>query len=598
MGNKLTSLSEEVVEKCIACPLCRRECAFLEQYGNPKEIADRIDFKDDATLTLAYECSLCGLCGAVCPVRLEPRDLFLEMRRTAVARGIASFPEHKLLLAYENRGISKRYSYYALPEGCHTVFFPGCALPGTRPKRTFEVYNHLRPLIPGLGIVLDCCTKPSHDLGRQEFFQTAFGEMKDYLFRNGVRTVLTACPNCYRVFKEYGDGLGVKTVYEALAEQGPNKTAVPLGGKPVVLHDPCAIRGEIPVHDTVRDLLQQQGLPVEEMPHHGLKTLCCGEGGAVGLLAPELAGRWGQKRKTEADNRAMITYCVGCSSLLGKLTPTHHLLDLVFDPEATLRGRVKPAGPPWSYWNRLKLKRQITKSVTAPVRRERNLNLEPSDRQGAYWRIGLLLILIGAIIAIRTVGLTRYLEQENLRNLIQNAGLWAPAIYMLTYTLAPALFLPGLPVTIIGGILFGPFWGVVYSIVGATAGACLAFLISRYAARGWIEEKLKSPRWKKLDEGVENQGWKIVALTRLIPLFPFNLLNYAFGLTKIGFVPYALATFLFMLPACIAFIVFSSSLLNLLKGRISGEFLIGLSLLIAVSLIPMVYRKLRKKSPQ
>jgi uncharacterized membrane protein YdjX (TVP38/TMEM64 family)/Fe-S oxidoreductase len=597
MGNKLTNLSEEVVEKCIACPLCRRECAFLEQYGNPKEIADGIDFEDDATLTLAYECSLCGLCGTVCPVHLEPREMFLDMRREAVARGIAPFPEHKMLLAYEKRGISKRYSYYALPEGCTAVFFPGCGLPGTRPERTLQVYNHLASSIPALGIVLDCCTKPSHDLGRQDLFVSVFGEMKDYLSRNGVRSVLTACPNCYRVFKEYGGDLEVKTVYEILAEQEPPVIKGTIE-KPVVIHDPCAIRGEIPVHTAARTLVLARGLAVEEMPHQGINTLCCGEGGAVGLAAPELAGEWGQERKGEAGNRDMITYCVGCANLLGKLTPTHHLLDLTFDPEATRRGRVKPAGPPWTFWNRLKLKRQIKKSVMAPVIRERNLNLEPSDKRGAYWRIGLLLILIGAIIAIRTVGVTRYLEQENLRNLIQEGGLWAPAIYMLTYTLAPALFLPGLPITIIGGILFGPLWGVVYSILGATAGACLAFVISRYAARNWIENKLKSPRWKKLDEGVEKQGWKIVALTRLIPLFPFNLLNYAFGLTKIGFVPYTLATFLFMLPACIAFIVFSSSLLDLLKGRISGEFLIGLSLLIAVSLIPMVYRKFRKKSPQ
>jgi Fe-S oxidoreductase len=64
------------------------------------------------------------------------------------------------------------------------------------------------------------------------------------------------------------------------------------------------------------------------MPHHGTKTLCCGEGGAVGLLAPELAGQWGQKRRAETEDRDLVTYCVGCSRFLGKLTPAAHLLDL------------------------------------------------------------------------------------------------------------------------------------------------------------------------------------------------------------------------------------------------------------------------------
>jgi uncharacterized membrane protein YdjX (TVP38/TMEM64 family)/Fe-S oxidoreductase len=594
MASNLINLSKEVTEKCIECPLCRRDCAFLEKYGNPKEIAAQIDSQDDAPLALAYECSLCGLCGAVCPVDLNPRKLFLEMRREAVTKGIAPFPEHKMLLDYEKRGTSKKYSYYALPEGCEFVFFPGCGLPGTRPKRTLQVFNHLQSYIPSLGIVLDCCTKPSHDLGRQDFFLTMFGEMRDYLVRNGVRTVLTACPNCFRMFKEYGNGLEVKTVYEVLAEQDlPASSAT--AGKPVVIHDPCAIRGEIPVHDAVRTLVRNQGLPVDEMTHHGVKTLCCGEGGAVGLTAPELAGQWGQKRRGEAENREMVTYCVGCSNLLGKLTPTRHLLDLAFEPEATRQGRVKPAGPPLTYWNRIKLKKEIKKTVPAPVSRERILILESPNRKGMTLRMGLVLILMGTIVLMRATGATRYLEQENLRNLIAGVGLWAPALYILTYALAPSLFFPGLPITIIGGILFGPFWGVIYTIFGATAGACLAFLISRYVARDWIETKLKSPRWKKLDEGVERQGWKIVALTRLIPLFPFNLLNYAFGLTKIRFIPYALATLFCMLPACIAFIVFSSSLLDLVKGKVSPSFLVGLLFVLLVSLVPFFYRIWEKR---
>jgi len=123
----------------------------------------------------------------------------------------------------------------------------------------------------------------------------------------------------------------------------------------------------------------------------------------------------------------------------------------------------------------------------------------------------------------------------------------------------------------------------------------LAFLISRYIAREWIEKKLRGPRWRRLDEGVEKNGWKIVAFTRLIPLFPFNLLNYAFGLTKISFLQYAVTTFVCMLPACIAFIVFSSSLLDLIKGKVSPAFVVGLGLVILVSLIPLFYNRYKAK---
>lgn len=208
--------------------------------------------------------------------------------------------------------------------------------------------------------------------------------------------------------------------------------------------------------------------------------------------------------------------------------------------------------------------------------------------------------MLASVAALRITGLSQHLNTETIRSAMAGTGAWAPVIYMLTYTLAPALMLPGLPISLAGGILFGPFWGVVYTITSATAGACLAFLVSRYVAREWVANRLRGPRWRRLDRQVEENGWKIVAFTRLIPLFPFNLLNYAFGLTRIRFAHYAWATFVFMLPATIAFITFSSSLLDLLNGKISADFTAGLLLMAVVSAIPALHRgyAARPETPQ
>ena len=206
----------------------------------------------------------------------------------------------------------------------------------------------------------------------------------------------------------------------------------------------------------------------------------------------------------------------------------------------------------------------------------------------------MLALMACAIAAVHAMGLTRYLEQDSLRRLVGGYGALAPVLYMLAYAIAAVLFIPGLPITIAGGILFGPFWGVVYTITGATLGACIAFVTARYAAGAWVRSKLKGPRWKRLDDAVQRHGWKVVAFTRLIPLFPFTLLNYAFGLTRIKFAHYAAATFVCMLPACIAFIVFASSLLDLITGKISPAFLAGLGLITAVSCIPLIYRRYRR----
>ena len=585
----MTSI-ETVSEKCIECKLCQKECKFLEKYGNPKSIADSFDPAHKKHRATAFECSLCGLCAVVCPVNVNPAQMFMEMRQEVFRLGLGDYPEHSKILDYEKRGTSRRYSYYALPEGCDTVFFPGCTLPGTRPDKVMKLFEHLRQTVPSLGIVLDCCTKPSRDLGRQDHFRSMYGEMEGFLRQNGVRHVLVACPNCYKVFKQHAETISVRTVYELLAESGLPEAATISGT--VTVHDPCAVRFEDSIHNAVRGLIEKKGLTVEEMPHHGSKTLCCGEGGSVGFLAPELARNWSAVRAREAGGRRIISYCAGCVNFLNAVTPTTHVLDIIFDPEAAIEGKAGVSRAPLTYWNRIRLKGKFPGKVDAAVTRERVFAPEMRGAKGSLvFRVLLVAAMLGAILAVRMTGAGRYLEQDTLRSLIEGYGVLAPILYMLVYTAAPALFLPGLPITIAGGILFRPFWGVVYTITGATLGACLAFLISRYLAREWIEGKLKSPRWKKLDEGVDRHGWKVVAFTRLIPLFPFNLLNYAFGLTKVKFLHYAVATFICMLPACIAFIVFSSSLLDIVKGRVSPAFVVGAGLILGVMLIPFLYKR-------
>lgn len=577
-----------VAEHCNSCGECRDACQFLKTYDMPQRLAQSCDPADAQELAFSFECSLCGLCSAVCPNNVDPGAMFLEMRRTAFANGAGIFPEHGGLLGYERKGTSRLFTWYGLPEGCDTVFFPGCALPGTRPAQTKAVFNKLRSLIPNLGIVLDCCTKPSHDLGRQDYFLAMFGELTRFLTDHGVTRVLTACPNCFRVFSHYAPELETETIYETLCTHG-----VPFqegNAAAVTVHDPCVMRFESGVQDAVRSIAACSGLQVEEMPHSGRRAICCGEGGGVAALAPHFAVAWSDLRLGEVAGRPVVTYCAGCANHLGSRTRTSHLVDLVYDRDAALSGKVPVSSAPMTYLNRLLLKRHFRKTLPTRASRERTFTAEV-PRRTRYLPLLIFALVLAAVVAARVAGVSHYLEPERLRGIIAEYGVLAPVVYMLVYAMAPALFLPGLPITIAGGILFGPLWGVVYTITGATAGACVAFLVSRHVARGWVEAKLTGSRWRKLDKEVERHGWKVVAFTRLIPLFPFNLLNYAFGLTKIRFVDYAVTTFICMLPACIAFIVFSSSLLDLLRGKVSGALLLGIVLIVLVSMIPVFYRR-------
>ena len=208
----------------------------------------------------------------------------------------------------------------------------------------------------------------------------------------------------------------------------------------------------------------------------------------------------------------------------------------------------------------------------------------------------LFLLFAGGLILVSWhFDLAALLNEEALRVLLDKAGAWAPFFFLLFYALAPVLFLPGLPITLAAGLLFGPVWGVVYAIVGATIGATLSFLLARYFLQDWVKAKLVGTRFASLYETSAAQGWKLVAFTRLVPLFPFNLLNYAFGITAISLPVYIIVSFFCMLPACIAYVIFGSSLLDLLKGQISPAFFIGVSLIIGLNVGVLIYRKKRGK---
>jgi len=360
-----------VLDRCVKCPKCMAECDFLKKYGTPKAFADACNPSDSHWLLLSYECSLCGLCEAVCPVDLNPADMFLEMRREAVDRGFAPFPEHKTMTDYEKRGTSKRFSYYSLPKGCHTVLFPGCTLPGTRPDATISLYRHLKKADPNLGIVLDCCCKPSHDLGRQSFFETMFNEMKSYLLDHDVKTIIAACPNCFQVFKEYGNPLEVIMVCESLLKQDLPKTGLPIGSPTVSIHDPCVLRHETSIHQAARKIAKARGFAVLEMSHSRERSMCCGEGGSVGFVSEKNSDQWGERCRKEVTGQRLLTYCAGCANALNKKIPTDHLLDAVFNPSAVITRTCRVSKAPWTYLNRLKVKRYLKKNHPAAVKRER-----------------------------------------------------------------------------------------------------------------------------------------------------------------------------------------------------------------------------------
>jgi len=202
------------------------------------------------------------------------------------------------------------------------------------------------------------------------------------------------------------------------------------------------------------------------------------------------------------------------------------------------------------------------------------------------------LLLAGITLAIM------YRDQFDvaaMENWVHNAGAAGPIVFMLLYAVGTILFFPGSVLTLAGGALFGPVMGTVYNLTGATLGATICFIIARYLASDMVAQKTGG-RVKQLILGVESEGWRFVAFVRLVPLFPFNLLNYALGLTKIRLSAYVGATYLFMLPGAIAYTYVGYAGREAIGGGegLIQKALLALALLAVVAFLPRWIGKMRR----
>ncbi|MEN6621866.1 MAG: TVP38/TMEM64 family protein [Smithella sp.] len=211
-----------------------------------------------------------------------------------------------------------------------------------------------------------------------------------------------------------------------------------------------------------------------------------------------------------------------------------------------------------------------------------------------YWKLILFVILITCVII-----LFRLMEWEGkialLRNWISSLGAWGPFVFVILYIIAVILALPGSAITIVGATLFGSVLGTALVSIASTIGAGLAFLIARHIARELILQWIgKNEKFQKLERLTVENGAIIVAIVRLVPLFPFNIVNYGFGLTAVPFRTYLFWSWLGMLPATILYVVGTDAVISgLMSGKIPWQLL--LVLLPTAIILALLIRQLKKK---
>ena len=554
---ELSSRISEFLKSCENCSRCKKVCPFLDTYGTPDKIISETPEK-------VFFCTNCKACDTVCKGKLNPSEALFEIKSQLLRNGTYPVEVRNALHSangYAMRGHKLPFVFYSSSD---TVFWPGCGLAGTSPevvrKTVRFLSNHLNKKV---GLVLDCCFDPLYQLGDVDSVKKAVERIKDRLEKHKVSYVITGCTNCRKALSLHLPDIKVEHVLEVLHEsfelRTPNSEL-----RTFFIHHPCPSFRSDKIRQNAKAILQSDN-------GENSRPTCCGHGGGISSLSPDLSEKFTDKVIKASKGNPVVTYCMGCKGkFLEKGQKAYHLLELMTG--------VKPIEKPVS-----SKKKWVNRFFLA-------FGQKFNFKKLLFGSTVILLILLTAYL--RKQG---YISTEGILNFIKQYKVAAPLLFISIYAIGPSLFIPSLPLTLGAGFLWGPFWGVVFAITGATTGSSVAFLISRYLMADTIKKRFGYDKWTWLKEKVEKHGWKAVAFARLLPVLPFPVLNYMFGVTPISFLHYLWATFVFMMPACIAYVAFGSSMGELLlKGNVKG-LVIGILIASVAMLLPFALKPLVKK---
>jgi len=612
---ELSSRINEFLKHCKDCGRCKRVCPFLDMYGTPDKIIIEKPEK-------VFLCSNCKACDTVCKEDIHPSEVLFEMKSMLLKNGSTPVEVKNAIQSSQSFALKGHRFPFAYYPSINTVFWPGCGLAGTSPevvKKTVQLLSN--QLNKKIGLVLDCCFDPLYQLGDVGSVKEASERIHRKLEKHKITHVITGCTNCRKTLSLHLPDIKVEHIFEALPKGiinflsnkirknfstssfvnnppstplnsplakgaslpsiGQGHRGVKVGLEGLFLHHPCpsfrldGIRQRAKAYvkslsneiQFINDDTDSTTNEIKEL----LRPTCCGHGGGVSSLSSDLSEKFTDKVIKASKGNPVVTYCMGCKGkFLEKGQKAYHILEFM----TGVNPIEKPVGSGKKWVNRFFL---------------------AFGQKFNFKKLLLGLIVILLILLTTYLRREGYISTEGILNFIKQYKVAAPLLFILIYAIGPSLFIPSLPLTLGAGFLWGPLWGVVFSITGATTGASVAFLVSRYLMGNTIKERFGYERWKWLKEKVEKHGWKAVAFARLLPVLPFPILNFMFGVTPIPFLHYLWASCVFMLPACIAYVAFGSSMGELLlKGNIKG-LIIGILIASIAMLLPFVLNPLIKK---
>ncbi len=367
---------EGEADKCSGCRRCMEGCPMLKAYcSSPKSLLKDFVETNEVAEIIPYSCSLCGYCTEVCPEAVDLKQLFYDMRKDiySINKGYPEGIRHRPVELHQKASFSRLLSTPV--EGLNKeatvkrVFFPGCSLTAARPDLVIKAYGYLREKLPGTGVIMNCCGKPTESMGAMDSFQTYYSNIQHSFDSEGVEEVIVACLNCFKTIGKNSPHQRVVTLWQLMADIGIPEDKISSYQQldtSFAIHDPCPTRGNPEIHSAIRKISEELGLKITEMKPSGAKTLCCGSGGMLGVTNSPLAQGQMEKRAQQAEDRPILTYCQECvESLRAGGGNSLYILDLLFSQGVDFkkdRGTRRVSSlQRWS--NRFFIKNKLKKSI-------------------------------------------------------------------------------------------------------------------------------------------------------------------------------------------------------------------------------------------
>lgn len=312
---ELSSEVKEFANQCGACGVCKEMCPLLASHGTPGELLGNNPEE-------AFLCSNCGACNGICPAGLAPAGLFLRVKQNLIQSGQMP-PQIKRSLASARSFAmtGHRFPFIWYPPS-DIVFWPGCGLSGSTPDLVDQTRKTLsRQLGQEVGLVLDCCFDPLYQMGDLSNVEVAIKSIQERLESRNITRIITGCVNCQKVLSSRLHGVRVDYILEVL----PKGSFTIDGTKPFFLHHPCPVLGLKTVIPAIKKHLGKTDYIGESS-----QAMCCGNGGGLATISPELADKFTATVTNAAADKPIVTYCMGCKArFVEKGKEAYHILEFL-----------------------------------------------------------------------------------------------------------------------------------------------------------------------------------------------------------------------------------------------------------------------------